>query len=244
MRILYEDDSLLFIDKPPGIVVQRAHHPDEEVLFETASRHAASRGEQLFLVQRLDRGTSGVLFFSKRPEVNRALTRAFERREIRKIYLALCEGQIRERQWIDAPIARVGAIKFGVRPEGKRSLTSVIPLSAGRSGSLIGLELLTGRTHQIRVHLAAIGHPLIGDWLYGTRSDDRPLLHAWSISMRHPRSGEPLEVVAEPPEDFAAASKARGLRMEEGIELLRTCWRGSSSPTSDGVDSAGVGRSN
>src|SRR5688572_2625496 len=108
LEILYEDASLLFVNKPPDIVVQRAHDPDEPVLFEIAERHASP----LFLMQRLDRGTSGVMFFSKQDRVNRALTRFFEQRRIHKRYLALCEGQIAETQTIDAPLVRVGAIKF------------------------------------------------------------------------------------------------------------------------------------
>src|SRR5258705_10021575 len=118
-------------------------------------------------MQRLDRGTSGVMFFSKRADVNAKLTRQFETKRIRKRYLALCEGELAERQTIDAPLARIGAIKFAVRDDGKRAVTHVAPLEAKDGGSLLDIILETGRTHQIRVHLAAIGHPLAGDWLYG-----------------------------------------------------------------------------
>src|SRR5579872_2040099 len=165
LDILYEDDALLFVNKPPNIVVQRGYDRDEPVLLEIAMQH----GGHLFLMQRLDRGTSGVMFFSKSAGINARLTRYFETRQIRKRYLALCEGELDESQTIDAPLARIGPISFGVRDHGKRAVTVVRPLRATPNGSLSSIELRTGRTHQIRVHLAAIGHPLIGDWLYGQR---------------------------------------------------------------------------
>src|SRR5688572_18834190 len=110
IRILYEDEVLIFVDKPAGMVVQRGFDAEEPVLLEMVQEYA---GQPVFLMQRLDRGTSGVIFFTKQAEVNRNLTRQFERKSIRKSYLALCEGEIRQRQLIDAPLARVGAISFG-----------------------------------------------------------------------------------------------------------------------------------
>lgn len=204
--VLFEDDWLLFLNKPPHVVVQRAHDPDEPVLFELA---AARTDRPIFLLQRLDRGTSGVLFFSKDSAVNGRLTRQFETRQIRKRYLALCEGELRERQTIDAPIARIGAIKFGVREHGKRAVTHLEPQRSAPSGSLARVTLETGRTHQIRVHLAAIGHPLVGDWLYGERNAGRPMLHAASIAMPHPITREPLEVSAPIPHDFSEETERR-----------------------------------
>src|SRR5205814_7825703 len=107
--------------------------------------------------------TTGVMFFSKLGAINPKLTRQFETKEIRKRYVALCNGELAERQTVDAPLARIGAIKFAVRDDGKSSVTVVTPLRASARGSLVALELRSGRTHQIRVHMAAIGHPLIGD---------------------------------------------------------------------------------
>ena len=207
MNILYEDDALLFVNKPPGLVVQRGYDADEPVLLEIAKQHAG----HLFLMQRLDRGTSGVMFFSKRADINAKLTRQFERRVIQKRYLALCEGEIAERQTIDAPLARIGPISFGVRDEGKRARTTIEPLRATPRGSLLSIRLHTGRTHQIRVHLAAIGHPLVGDWLYGERNDVRPMLHAAELAMTHPLTNAPLRVAAPLPEDFLASAAARGV---------------------------------
>lgn len=206
--ILYEDEALLFINKPAGVVVQqRMHHPDEPYLEAMAAVYTSP----IFLMQRLDRGTSGVMFFSKRSDLNVRLTRRFEQKLIRKTYLAICNGELRERQTIDAPIARTGAITFGVREGGKRAVTHVEPLAASPSGSLLRIGLETGRTHQIRVHLAAIGHPLAGDWLYAREDAERPMLHAAELVMTHPLTGQELRVVAPVPEDFRQALAERGL---------------------------------
>ena len=144
----------------------------------------------MHLLQRLDRGTSGVIFFSKASSINVKITRQFETKRIRKTYLALCEGELAERQTIDAPIARIGAIKFGVRDDGRRCVTHLEPLSATPRGSLLRILLETGRTHQIRVHLSAIGHPLLGDWLYGDRRQRRAP-HAPCRDARNDASGDP-----------------------------------------------------
>src|ERR1051325_5862119 len=145
LRILYEDDALLFVDKPPDIIVARSHDPHEPTLFDLAAAHAG----QVFLLQRLARGPSGVVFFPKLSEVNAGLTRHFETKRIRKRYLALAEGELAERQTIDAPLARIGPISFGVRDRGKRAITDVAPLRATRRGSLVAVTLRTGRTPQL-----------------------------------------------------------------------------------------------
>ncbi|MDQ3281819.1 MAG: RluA family pseudouridine synthase [Acidobacteriota bacterium] len=208
LTILYEDDVLLFVDKPAGLVVQqRMYEPDEPYLEKLVAQYTSPA----YLMQRLDRGTSGVMFFSKSSEVNVRLTRQFERKRIRKRYVAICEGELRERQTIDAPIARIGAILFGVREGGKRAVTHVHPSAATQSGSLLSIGLETGRTHQIRVHLSAIGHPLAGDWLYGTPSAVRPMLHAAELEMLHPLTGQTLRVAAPVPEDFLAEAAKRGI---------------------------------
>jgi RluA family pseudouridine synthase len=208
LPILHEDAALIFIDKPAGLVVQRrAFAPDEPCLHDLVRRHTSPA----FLLQRLDRGTSGVLFFSKRAEVNAGLTRQFARRQIRKTYLAICDGRLAERRTIDAPIGRVGAITFAVRADGKRAVTHVAPLVWAQAGSLVAITLETGRTHQIRVHLAAIGHPVAGDWLYGVAAAARPMLHAASLELRHPVTGQLLRVAAPVPGDFRREAECRGL---------------------------------
>lgn len=215
INVLYEDEALLFVNKPPNIIVQRAYDPDELVLLDLAREHAG----HLFLMQRLDRGTSGVIFFSKQAEINAKLTRQFEKRIIRKHYIALSEGELAERQTIDAPLARIGPISFGVRDNGKRAVTTVEPVHASRRGSLLSIRLHTGRTHQIRVHLAAIGHPLVGDWLYGMRNAARPMLHAAELAMMHPLTNAPLRVMAPLPDDFTDESVRRGV-MSRGEDIV------------------------
>lgn len=216
LDILYEDDYLLVVNKPPNIVVQRGFDPDEPVLYELAAAHTSP----LFLMQRLDRGTSGVLFFSKRADANAKLTRQFERKRIRKRYVAICEGEITERQTIDAPLRRTGAITFWVREGGKRAVTDVEPISSSVKGSLVSITLHTGRTHQIRVHMAAIGHPLAGDWLYGERNAERPMLHSAELALTHPATNAPLRVLAPLPPDFLAECERREIVTARGQDDL------------------------
>lgn len=217
--VLYEDDALVFIDKPPHCVVQRSHDLVEPVLVEVL----AETRTPLFLMQRLDRGTSGVMFFSKRADINAKLTRQFETKRIRKRYVALCEGELAETQTIDAPLARIGPISFGVRETGKRAITDVAPMVTSRSGSVLSIVLRTGRTHQIRVHLAAIGHPLAGDWLYGQRNAARPMLHSESLTMTHPLTNEPFTVRAPLPADFIHEAMQRGVTIPEDVMTSREC---------------------
>ena len=212
ITILYEDADLIFVDKPPNIVVQRGYDAEEPILYDLVAQHTTP----LFLMQRLDRGTSGVMFFSKSSAVNAKLTRQFEKKRITKCYVALCEGELSEAQTVDAPLARIGAIKFGVRDAGKRAVTHIRPLVSSVRGSLISVILETGRTHQIRVHLAAIGHPLVGDWLYGERNAVRPMLHAASLEMTHPVTNQQLRVEAALPDDLTDEAASRGIVLERG----------------------------
>lgn len=214
VEVLYEDDALLFINKPAGMVIQRGFDPDEVVILDQVQ----ARWPTIFLLQRLDRGTSGVLFFSKLSGANRNLTRQFEKKRIRKRYLAICEGELAEKQTIYAPLVRIGAIKFGVGYGGRRAVTHVSPLAASPRGSLLAIDLETGRTHQIRVHLAAIGHALAGDWLYGQRAAVRPMLHAAEVAMTHPLTNTPLVVRAPLPHDFYSELHTRGLDHASGSE--------------------------
>ncbi|HVT04905.1 MAG TPA: RluA family pseudouridine synthase [Thermoanaerobaculia bacterium] len=209
--ILYEDEALIFVDKPPGIVVQRGYDAEEPVLLELIAQYLGEKGERAILMQRLDRGTSGVIFFSKLASINAQLTRHFEKKLITKTYVALCTGSLRVSQLIDAPLLRVGPISFGVREGGKKATTQVTPLAASQSSAFLQLQLLTGRTHQIRVHLAAIGHPLVGDWLYGERNAERPMLHAASLQMTHPLTGQRLLVESAIPQDFVDEGERRGV---------------------------------
>ena len=133
LDILFEDEALIFINKPAGVVVQqRMHHPDERYLHADVTRHTSPA----YLMQRLDRGTSGVMFFSKREDLNARLTRQFVGKRIQKRYLAICEGALAERQTVNAPLARVGAIKFAVREGGKTAITHVHPFTSSRTAAI------------------------------------------------------------------------------------------------------------
>ncbi|MBW3672106.1 MAG: RluA family pseudouridine synthase [Acidobacteria bacterium] len=179
---------------------------------------AQARGEEVFLMQRLDRGTSGVMFFTKKSEMNPRVTRAFEKKQLSKTYLALVEGTATVPQLIDAPLERVGPISFAVGANGKRALTRITPLGSSDRATLLSIRLLTGRTHQIRVHLSSIGHPLVADWLYGTEQQEkRPMLHSWTLEMKHPGGGERLEIRAPVPADFIAEAESLGIGWS-GIE--------------------------
>jgi 23S rRNA pseudouridine1911/1915/1917 synthase len=210
LDILFEDEALIFINKPAGVVVQqRMHHPDEPYLHADVTRHTSPA----YLMQRLDRGTSGVMFFSKRGDLNARLTHQFQRKRIWKRYLALCDGYLAEPRTIDAPLARVGPITFAVREGGKTAITHVHPLHPTPGSSLLEIALETGRTHQIRVHLSSIGHPLAGDWLYGRRDAPRLMLHAAEIEMTHPLTNAPLRVASPLPDDFREEAARRGISL-------------------------------
>ncbi len=210
--ILYEDDYIVFIAKPAGLLVQQAYDAEEPNLHAIMDERARERGEEVFLMQRLDRGTSGVMFFTKKSEMNPRVTRAFERKDVHKTYLALVEGELAVPQLIDAPLERVGPISFAVGAGGKRALTRLTPLAHSSRATLLSIELMTGRTHQIRVHLSSIGHPLVADWLYGTEQEEkRPMLHAWTLSMNHPETGERLSIQAPVPQDFTEEAQSLGL---------------------------------
>lgn len=194
-RILFEDPFLLFYDKPPAI----------------PSEHLAEQGS-LFLVHRLDRDTTGVILFAKDKSTQSALEQLFRDREIEKQYLGLVEGLCPEKGIFSAAMRvahrREGAVHWEVTSDnqGVWSQTRWECLGLGKKSSFISFYPLTGRTHQIRVHAAAIGHPLIGDRDYGSGKIPeglfRPLLHARSISLIHPETNKKLIIEAPLPVDF------------------------------------------
>jgi len=218
--ILFESAEVLALDKPAGISMatsSKSGKSEAEVIARLLSACGATAGEPLFLVHRLDAGTSGVVLLAKSAEAHRALSLAFQERRASKSYRALVWGHpVPATGVLDAPLARdpKDGRKMRAAAEGKRSVTRYRTLR--RHPSVADLELMpeTGRTHQIRVHLAAKGHPIVGDDLYGgaarwkgvrdaglrevLRTVDRPLLHAARIAI--PELG--LEVEAPLPEDF------------------------------------------
>ncbi|XXF81355.1 RNA pseudouridine synthase [Myxococcaceae bacterium GXIMD 01537] len=166
-RILFEGAGLLVVDKPAGMLVIPGRGEGGPSLREVLE---ARLGRKVFVVHRLDRDTSGVLVFALDAERHRALSMAFEGGQVRKRYVALVEGRVEAPQLVDAPLAagRKGRMRVA-RPgeEGKSSRTRVRPVETFATASLVEAEPLTGRTHQIRVHLLHLGHPLLVDHQYG-----------------------------------------------------------------------------
>ena len=199
--ILFEDDSLLIVNKPAGLAVEELH------------LQAMFSEKALFLVHRLDKWTSGVLLIAKNKSVQNVLEAFFRRREVKKEYLALVDGNVlSERGKVDCPIEikkRRGAeVVCGVAKDGKFDATTYYKvILRSKKESLIVASPKTGRTHQIRVHLSSIGHPILGDYLYTSslrsmQRPYRPMLHAWRILFRHPVSHRMMSFKAPLPSDF------------------------------------------
>lgn len=215
--VLLDDGWLIAVDKPAGALSQPAEERPGEA---TAARELAmdeqlllrlaweeGRPPFLRLVHRLDRNTTGVLLFARRPEATAPLARAWREGDVERGYLAVVEG---EPAWqardVDAPIARAagGDWRFEVSPRGERALTSVRVRTAANGLALVECLLRTGRTHQARVHLAHLGHPVLGDRLYGARRRaPRPLLHASWLALPHPHTRARTRIEAPLPADFA-----------------------------------------
>jgi len=215
--IAYEDDDLLVVDKPAGVIVHPARGHRAGTLAQALADRAAGGEDpgRAGIVHRLDRDTSGLLVVAKSDAVHRALKALIAGRALRREYLALVEGHPSARAGtIDAPIGRdrrdrtLQSIDTD-EPREARTHFEVQRLLA--EVTLLRLVLETGRTHQIRVHLEAIGHPVCGDPQYGTAGRfglARQFLHAARLAFAHPVSGAPVDVGSELPEDLAAALRA------------------------------------
>lgn len=217
LSILYEDEHLLALDKPAGLAVHAGAGRTSGTLVNALLAHRptiASVGpdpQRAGIVHRLDRDTSGVMVVAASDEALHALQRQFRRRETRKEYLALVYGQVAHPEAaIEAPIGRDPSQRqrMAVLPEGRYARTEYRLLERLPGASLLAVLLLTGRTHQIRVHLASIGHPVVGDRVYGPRrgaiTAPRQCLHAWRLTLTHPISGQPLTFEAPLPADVEA----------------------------------------
>ena len=186
---VYEDEDIVVFDKPPGMAVHRSQGHYNDTL---ENVFAAMYPGLIFRpVNRLDRDTSGLVAAAKN-------MRSADMGETEKVYYAVCTGIISEKMRIDAPIGREegSVIKRTVRPDGKPSVTNVVPIKSFGGYTLLEVRLETGRTHQIRVHLAYTGHPLAGDSLYGgsTENISRQALHCGEMSFSHPVSGREITV--------------------------------------------------
>lgn len=213
IQALWEDEHLLVLDKPAGLVVHpAAGHWSGTLLNGLLARHAdAARLPRAGIVHRLDKDTSGVMLVGKTLEAVTALSRAIADRQVQRRYLAIAHGALAAAPFsIEAPIGRDpgSRLRMAVVAGGKPARTDVQMLAVRDGFSALRCALHTGRTHQIRVHLAQRGHPLVGDAVYGGRPAlgmQRQALHAWRLALDHPIHATPLSVSCTPPADFAAA---------------------------------------
>jgi len=233
IAILAEDDDILAVAKPAGLVVHPAYrHPDgtlTDAVFADADRRGLPRP---WLLHRLDRETSGVVLFARTEEARRSLVRQFQQRQIVKRYLAIIgRGLAISSGEIDAPLCRdpIDRRRVIVSPAGKPARTSYQVLAAQNGFSLVLAEPLTGRTHQIRAHLAFRSAPLAGDLTYGGATEAtqaagiaRVQLHAWELVFRHPATGASAAIRAPVPGDMRAACATLGLADGIPKDLSRT----------------------
>jgi 23S rRNA pseudouridine1911/1915/1917 synthase len=216
LDVLYEDDDFIVVNKPAGLVVHPAAGHWSGTLVNALLHHCRGLsgigGEQRpGIVHRLDKETSGCLVAAKNDAAHQALARQFAGREVSKIYLALVVGKMaRLSGTIEAAIGRHPVLrkKMTVVPDGcgRAAKTGYRVLCTVPAGTLVECTLHTGRTHQIRVHLKHLGHPVLGDEVYGKRAGfARQMLHAWRLGLTHPRTGERVNFESPIPPDFVEA---------------------------------------
>lgn len=209
LDILYEDDGLLILNKPPFIPI----HPSMDHFEDSLSNgvkyyfNSIDLKRKIRPVNRLDKNTSGIVIFAKNEYIQECLIRQMKSGDFKKEYLALVDGIIdKEYQVINAPIARKenSIIERCVSENGDKAITEVKLLQTFNNYSLVKCNLKTGRTHQIRVHLSSIDHPILGDDLYGKKSEliNRQALHAYKVSFIHPLAKRKFEIDAEIPKDI------------------------------------------
>jgi len=214
--VLYRDKFLIAINKPSGIETQPTPARFKGTLYESLSRYLADpfrpmSKPSLGMVQRLDRDTSGVIVFSIHPQAHKTLSELFGGRRIRKTYLALVEGTPSKNEGeIVSLLARTRAnnLMKTVERGGKEAITRYKVLRRFNDATLLEIDIPTGRSHQIRVHMAENGHPLLGDTRYGgplrfhEKDISRHMLHAWRLVLDHPVTGQPLVFEAPVPKDM------------------------------------------
>ncbi len=220
LDVLFKDKYLVVVDKPAGLLSERDRFgsPSLEDLVPQWLEAAGEHKTGVWLVHRLDAGTSGVIVLARTKQATEGLSQAFREAEVEKHYLAIVKGRLEGPRTIDMPIARLERTRHGPQKDGKPALTHVEPLAQAPGATLVLARPKTGRTHQIRVHLSAIGLPLFGDRLYGGpmyRDDGepvpRPMLHAHRLRFAHPKTSEPQSFVADPPADFLELLARLGL---------------------------------
>jgi len=207
LSLLWSDDDLLVLDKPSGLLAVPGKGPDKQ---DCLSRRVTDTYPEALVVHRLDQGTSGLMLMARNPEAQKKLGHAFEHRQVDKVYLARVQGVLpasSDWQTIDLPILLdwPHRPRHIIDPSGRPSQTlwRCLQSDPQSQSSLLALRPLTGRTHQLRVHLRAFGHPIWGDALYASEAvqarSNRLLLHAWRLTLPHPRHGTSQQWEAAPP---------------------------------------------
>jgi 23S rRNA pseudouridine1911/1915/1917 synthase len=227
-EIIFEDADLLIVNKPSGVTVIPERFAKEKGSLQNTLEQQYGK---LFVVHRLDRGTSGVLCFARTEAAHKNLSLQFEHHEVKKVYLAIVQGKLHDKSGkIDAPIAEnlVHPGTMVINKRGKEALTFYEALEEFKTASLVRVEIKTGRTHQIRVHMASIGHPLLVDDIYAktpafyfssikknykhTDEEERPTiarltLHAYQLTLKHPTTQQEMCFTAPEPRDFETVLK-------------------------------------
>jgi len=223
LDILFEDEDLLVLNKPAGLVVHPGAGHREHTLVNALLSHCPnlsgiSGQERPGIVHRLDKESSGCLVVAKNDEAHRGLSSQFAARTVEKVYLALVSGKLRKSTGtIEEKIARHPVHRqrmAAISSRGRAAKTEYRVVASGKGASLIECQLHSGRTHQIRVHLHHLGHPVLGDKVYApklVRGFPRQMLHAWKLGFQHPCTGDWRSFEAPLPEDFSQALKSVGL---------------------------------
>lgn len=232
LNIVYQDEDIVVVDKPAGLVVHPAVGHPKGTLVNALLHHIKDLSgiggvARPGIVHRLDRDTSGLIIVAKNDDAHRTLSAALKKRDIRRRYLVAAWGHLAsDKEEVDAPIGRSphDRKKMAVVPTGRTALTRFVRLERWKGADLLKAELQTGRTHQIRVHLLSIGHPVVGDALYSpagekgisgpgqkwawelARRTPRQFLHAAELAFRHPRTREVMRFSSELPADLAGAA--------------------------------------
>ena len=207
LAVLYEDEDILILNKPAGITVHADSRRPDECTLDNALAAYLPEDEFPHPVSRLDRGTTGIITYAKSGYMHERLRRMLHTPDFTRAYLAVATGEVDPPNGcVTLPIgfAPGSTYRRAATPDGAKARTEYRTLSRRDGNTLLSLVPCTGRTHQLRVHMAAIGHPLVGDWLYGERDAriDRPALHAHTLHLAHPLTGEAIDLVAEVPADF------------------------------------------
>ena len=228
--IVYEDSDIAVINKQAGLVVHPAHGHYSGTLVNAILYHikdlSGINGEiRPGIVHRLDKDTSGLIVIAKNDKVHTALTEMFQEKKIKKTYLAILKGKLNKSE--GKIVTQIGRDKNDRKKmtvidditKGKNAITNYKVVSQNNLFTLVKVNIETGRTHQIRVHMRHLGYPILGDSVYGRKDNEkRQMLHAYKLEFLHPVTGRQMEFTGEIPEDFQKALKKSDLKIDEIID--------------------------